>query len=230
MRRLIASGLAAVAVALGLAAAPAQAANEYTPSEADFADCPAKPAGASDWTCFVLTALDGQFRLKNMKARINSPYRLTIGQGTVNGAKTAVLGSLKGDPIPFVTGVVGGGPLEIPDPTGWQVQIEATGEVSPGVLVPSKVGLKARLIGDGLGANCYIGSNAAPVVIAPRIQWTLPWIVDGKLLTKAKVYDDVFAIDWATGCESQLPNVLIGAANATSNHFDATWAIRHKTF
>ncbi|ROO90518.1 hypothetical protein EDD29_8249 [Actinocorallia herbida] len=229
MRRLISAGLAAVAVGLCLTATPAQADNTYTPTEADFADCPAKPAGASDWTCFVLTALDGQFRLKNMKARITSPYRLTIGQGNVNGTKTAVLGSLKGDPVPFVTGLLGT-PLEIPDPTGWQVQIEATGEVSPGALVPSKVGLKARLIGDGLGANCYIGSDTAPVVIAPRIQWTLPWLVSGKLLTRAKVYDDVFAIDWATGCENQLPNVLIGAANATSNHFDATWAIRHKTF
>ncbi|MDX6741948.1 hypothetical protein [Actinocorallia sp. A-T 12471] len=228
MRRVIASGFAAVALSLGMAATPAQAANPYTPSEADFADCPAKPAGASGWTCFVMTALDGQFRLKNMKVRITSPYRLTIGQGTVNGAKVAVLGSLKGDPMPFVTGILGT-PLEIPDPTGWQVKIEATGQVSPGVLLPSKVGLKARLIGDGLGPNCYIGSNAAPVVISPRVQWTLPWLVDGKLLTQAKAYDDVFAIDWATGCESQLPNVLIGAANATSNHFDVTWAIRHKT-
>ncbi|MCD0452701.1 hypothetical protein LO762_26475 [Actinocorallia sp. API 0066] len=227
MRRVIITGLAALALGLGLAQAPASADNPYTPSEADFADCPAKPAGASDWTCFVMTALDGQFRLKNMKARINSPYRLTIGQGNVNGSKIAVLGSLKGDPIPFVTGVLGT-PLEIPDPTGWKVQIEAAGQVSPGILYPSKVGLKARLIGDGLGPNCYIGSNAAPVTLAPRIQWALPWVIGGHLMNRTKVYDDVFAIDWATGCESQLPNVLIGAANATSNHFDATWAIRTK--
>lgn len=228
MRRFITTGLAALVLGLGFAHAPAQAENPYTPSEADFADCPARPAGATDWTCFVMTAQDGQFRLKNMKARITSPYRLTIGQGKVNGTKVAVLGALKGDPVPFVTGVLGT-PLEIPDPTGWKVQIEATGAVSPGILFPSKVGLKARLIGDGLGPNCLIGSDAAPVVIAPRIQWTLPWVIGGTLVTKAKVYDDIFAIDWATGCESQLPNVLIGAANATSNHFDATWAIRQKS-
>jgi hypothetical protein len=232
MRRLITvvtAGAAALGLALGLGSAPAHAENAYTPSEADFADCPAKPAGASEWTCFVMTALDGQFRLKNMKVRINHAVRLTVAQGKVNGQKVAQLGSVRSEPMPFVTGIVGT-PLEIPDPTGWKIKVEATGHASPGILYPSKIGLKARIIGDGLGDNCWIGSDSAPVVIAPRIQWSLPVLIGGLLMAKVKVYDDVFAIDWATGCQSPLVNTLIGAANATSNHFDATWAIRHKTF
>ena len=229
MRRVLTTGLATLALPLGFAAAPASAANPYTPSEANFADCPAKPAGATEWKCFVMTALDGQFRLKNMKVRINHAVRLTVAQGKVNGQKVAQMGTVRGEAMPFVTGVLGT-PLEVADPTGWQVKIESTGQASPGVLYPSKIGLKARIIGDGLGDNCWIGSDAAPVVIAPRIQWSVPSIPGGLLMVKAKVYDDVFAIDWATGCQSPLVNTLIGAANATSNHFDATWAIRHKTF
>lgn len=229
MRRVLTTGLATLALALGFATAPASAANPYTPSEEDFADCPPKPAGASEWKCYVMTALDGQFRLKNMKVRINHAVRLTVAQGKVNGQSTAQLGGLRAEPMPFVTGVLGT-PLEIPDPTGWKVKIEPTGHASPGILFPSKIGLKARIIGDGLGDNCWIGSNAAPVIIAPRIQWSIPSLQGGLLMVKAKVYDDVFAIDWATGCQSPLVNTLIGKANATSNHFDATWAIRHKTF
>lgn len=232
MRRVVTvmtTGMATLALALGTAAAPAAAENAYTPSEEDFADCPARPANASDWTCFVMTALDGQFRLKNMKVRINHAVRLTVAQGKVNGQTVAQVGSLRAEPMPFVTGVLGT-PLEIPDPTGWQIKIESTGYVTPGLLYPNQIGLKARIIGDGLGDNCWIGSNAAPVVIAPRTQWSFPVLIGGLLMLKTKVYDDVFAIDWATGCQSPLVNTLIGAANATSNHFDATWAIRHKTF
>ncbi len=232
MRRVVTAamaGIATLALSLGLASAPASAANPYTPSDDDFADCPARPAGASDWTCFVMTALDGQFRLKNMKVRVNHAVRLTVAQGKVNGQKIAQVGSLRAEPMPFVSGVLGT-PLEIPDPTGWKVQIASTGYASPGALYPAQIGLKARIIGDGLGDNCWIGSDAAPVVIAPRTQWSLPVLIGGLLMVKTKVYDDVFAIDWATGCQSPLVNTLIGAANATSNHFDATWAIRHKTF
>ncbi|MEO3786071.1 hypothetical protein ABGB12_22305 [Actinocorallia sp. B10E7] len=229
MRRVVTTGLATLALTLGFAAAPASAENLYTPSEEDFADCPARPANATEWKCFVMTALDGQFRLKNMKVRINHAVRLTVAQGKVNGQNVAQTGSVRSEPMPFVAGVLGT-PLEIPDPTGWKVKIEATGHASPGILYPSKVGLKARIIGDGLGDNCWIGSNAAPVILAPRIQWAIPSVQGGLLMVKAKVYDDIFAIDWATGCQSPLVNTLIGAANATSNHFDATWAIRHKTF
>jgi hypothetical protein len=163
----VTTGLATLALALGFATAPASAANPYTPSEEDFADCPPKPAGASEWKCYVMTALDGQFRLKNMKVRINHAVRLTVAQGKVNGQSTAQLGGVRAEPMPFVTGVLGT-PLEIPDPTGWKVKIEPTGHASPGILFPSKIGLKARIIGDGLGDNCWIGSNDAPVIIAPH--------------------------------------------------------------
>ncbi|GAB3278986.1 hypothetical protein GCM10027589_05320 [Actinocorallia lasiicapitis] len=227
MRRL-ATVLASTALALGLSAAPAHAANTYHPSEADFADCPAAPAGATGWTCYVFTALDGQLRLNEKKARINNPIRLTVGQGNVAGTAKAVVGSLKGDPMPFVTGVLGTA-LEFPDPTGWKVKIEATGTITPGFLYPSEIGVKAKIIGSGLGDNCYIGATNAPTVLKPRTQWMLPWIFDGVPMLQTKVYDDVFSIDWATGCDSDLVNVLIGKANATSNHMDVTWAVRHKT-
>jgi len=118
-------------------------------------------------------------------------------------------------------------PLEFP--TGWKLKIYATGQVQPGLIFPSVFGVKAQVIGDGLGDNCFIGSDAAPVIMQPRIQWALPWFFDMTPMLNTKVYDDVFAIPWATGCAPTV-NLLIGAANATSNHMDINWAIRHKTF
>jgi hypothetical protein len=225
MRRTV-LGLAALTLTLGLGAAPAHADNAYDPAESDFAACPAKPAGAQDWTCYVLTSLDGQVRLKNMTAHINSQYRLTVAQGKVNGTTVAKMGAVQGGPIPFITGIINT-PLELPHFTGWKLQIAATPYLSSDL---SKIGLKARIIGADLGDNCWIGSDADPVVVQPRTQWALPWFFGSTLMLKSKVYDDVFAIKPATGCASLLPNTLIGAANATSNHLDITWAIRHKTF
>ncbi|MEO5876587.1 MAG: hypothetical protein ABIS86_01585 [Streptosporangiaceae bacterium] len=229
MRRTV-LGLAALTLTLGLGATPAHADTPYDPAESDFAACPAKPAGAQDWTCYVLTTLDGQVRLRNMNAHVNTQYRLTVAQGKLaGGATVAKMGAVQGAPIPFVTGIINT-PLEIPHFTGWKLQIAATPYIEPGLTMPSKFGLKARIVGDGLGDNCWIGSDAAPVVVQPRPQWALPWFFGNTLMVKSKVYDDVFAILPATGCASLTPNILIGAANATSNHLDITWAIRHKTF
>jgi hypothetical protein len=216
MRRTV-LGLAALTLILGLGATPAHADNSYDPSESDFAACPAKPAGAQNWTCYVLTSLDGQVRLKN----------LTVAKGKLaNGTTVSQMGAVEGGPIPFITGIINT-PLELPHFTGWKLQIAATPYLSTDL---SKVGLKARLIGADLGDNCWIGSDADPVIVQPRTQWALPWFFGTTPMLKSKVYDDIFAIKPATGCTSLLPNTLIGAANATSNHLDITWAIRHKTF
>lgn len=223
MRR-FAIGLGIAALALAFTATPAQAANPYVPSEADFADCPAKPPGASEWTCHVYTAVDGQIRFKNSSARINNLYRLTVAVGKVNGQNVTELGGFTGNEMPFVK--MPGTPIEFPDPIGWKVKLEPTGHLESGFLNPVKeLGIKAKLIGDGLGDNCYIG----PIVLKPKTSWTLPWVFSGTIMLKAKVYDDVFAIDWATGCASTAPNLIIGKANATSNYFTADWARRSRS-
>lgn len=226
MRRFALSAAFAAALAVGISPTPAHAEIAYHPAETDFADCPARPSGAQDWTCYVMTSTEGQVRLDTMTARVTSPYRLTVAQGRLaDGSTTAVVGSLTGEPIPFVTGVLGT-PLELPHFTGWKVKLEATGTVAPGVLIPSKLGIRARLVGSGLGANCVIG----PVTVQPKVSWALPWMWETTPMIKTKVYDDVFAIPAATGCLLPTPNLLIGPANATSNYFQVDWALRHKTF
>jgi len=223
-------GLAAVAAVIGLTTGRAAADNTYHPSDADFADCPARPANATGaWTCFSMTALGGYVRLDKMSANISAPWRLTIAQGTVNGAPVAVLGGLTAGAVPFVTGIPGTD-FVIPDPTGWQLQPIAVGPVKPGLMMPDSVGLKLKIIGSGLGDACLLGSDAAPVVINPQVSWFLPWLFDSTPMINTLVYDEVYSLPAASGCANDfLVDQLLGVpANATSNYVQIHWAFRQK--
>ena len=229
--RRAAIGMAAVATVIGLTAGSAAADNTYHPSDADFADCPARPANATGiWTCYVMTALGGYLRLDKMSANISAPWRLTVAQGTVGGVPVGELGGLVADPVPFVTGIPGT-PFVVPDPTGWSVQPVAVGPVKPGLLMPDSVGLKVKIIGSGLGDSCLVGSNASPVVINPHVSWFLPWVFDGTPMINTQVYDDVYSLPGAAGCSSDFTvDQLLGVpANATSNYLQIHWAFRQKT-
>ncbi len=228
--RRVALGLAAVAAVIGLTAIPAAADNTYHPSDADFADCPARPADATGaWTCYVMTALGGYVRLDKMSANITAPWRLTIAQGTENGVPVGRLGSLVAAPVPFVTGIPGTD-FVIPDPTGWSLQPIAVGPVKPGLIMPDSLGLKVKIIGTGLGGSCLVGSDSAPVIINPHVSWFLPWMFDTTPMINTQVYDDVYALPGAAGCASDFTvDQLLGVpANATSNYLQIHWALRQK--
>lgn len=229
-------GLAAVTAVMGLSAAPAQAENAYHPSAADFADCPALPAGAqaSTWKCYVMTAVDGYVRLDKMSANISKPWRLTVAQGKVNGVTVAKYGAFQADAVPFVSGIPGT-PFVTPHPTGWQLKVDGTGLVKPGFTIPDKLGLKATIIGDGLASTCSIGSDASPVMVGPRVSWVIPWMYDGVLMNKTQIYDEVYELPAAKGCGDASANLtvntLIGLpANATSNYLKVVWAQREKKY
>ncbi|WP_018654492.1 hypothetical protein [Actinomadura flavalba] len=221
LRRAV-TGSAVAALALGLSAAPAVA----KPSGAAFADCPDLPAGAdaSTWTCYVMTAADTLLRFNKMSAHTTAPVTLTVAQGKLaDGTEAAKVGALRGDPIPFVTGVPGTS-LETPHPTGWKVRITPTGAIKPGVLVPHEIGLTAQIVGSGLGDACGIG----PVTVKPALQWVFPWF-DGGLAWRVQAYDSVYALPSAKNCAGNdfTVNQLLGLpANATSNHFQVAWTLR----
>lgn len=235
-RRRVAVLIAATAALLGLAAQPASATADYVPSDADFEDCPTLPAGATGvWKCHVMTAEDTLVgtSLGRMHAHTKYPVRLTIAQGRLSDGRTvAKLGGLRAEPIPFVTGVPGT-QWEVPHPTGWKLEVTPTGLVEPGALVPHTVGLTARIIGDGLGDSCRIGSVSKPIVIEPVVDWALPWMSGGTLVTRMKVADITYALGVATGCNGHdfTVNEILGLpANAASNQFVATWQYRSKRY
>ncbi|ACY95846.1 MULTISPECIES: hypothetical protein [Thermomonospora] len=234
LRRLtvLASATAAALAALisPPAASAAQAADE-------FADCPSLPADARPltWKCYVLTAEDTLIgvSLGRMHAHTKEPIRLTVAQGSLTNGKTvAKLGALRANPIPFVTGVPGT-PFEVPHPTGWKLEITPTGMIEPGILVPHKLGVTARIIGDGLGDSCRVGSSSRPIVIDPVVNWALPWVSNGKVGTRMKVADIVYSLPIATGCNGKdfTVNQLLGLpANSVSNQFQVTWTMISKRY
>lgn len=235
--RRTAIGLAAITAVLGLSAAPAHAENTYHPSDADFADCPALPAGAQadTWKCFALTAVDGVVRLNKMSANISKTWRLTIAQGKLaDGSTVAKYGSFKADAVPFVSGLPGT-PFVVPHPTGWQLKVDGTGLVKPGFGVPDTLGVKVTIIGDGLAATCGLGSNTSPITLKPRVSWIVPWFYDGVPMAKTQVYDDVYSLPPVSGCGSTANDLtvttLLGVpANATSNYLQVHWALREKKY
>jgi len=235
--RRTAVGAAAVLATLGLASAPAAAENGYVPSEADFATCPAKPAGATDWTCYAATVLDGTIDIGSVRVKVDSPLKLVTAQGKVNGTKIAKLGSLTGGELTIQTPLPGT-PLYIQDLTGTKVRIAATGHVSPGTTMPRDFGVKFRFTHPLISDSCWVGSDSNPIQIKPVIGLALPELRNNLLMLRVWTTDNTFALPKASGCglfngglidlavndRFNLPN------NPGDNKASWNWVVRHKTF
>jgi hypothetical protein len=219
-----------------IGAAPAHADIAYSPSDADFADCPAAPADAvaGTWTCTAMTTLAVTFQLNKEGAVLDQPLRITVAQGQTTARGTVgVWGGISGDPIPLVWGLAGSG-LSIPEPHGWKVRFLPAQNVEPGWTIPSGFGLKAQIVGAGLGDDCLIGSDSAPVMVRPQINWVYPAVIDGTWLTKAGS-SAIFSMPTATGCGTLVDQLLVDEfvglpAVATADHMYAAWAVRTKQY
>ncbi|MCD0452699.1 hypothetical protein LO762_26465 [Actinocorallia sp. API 0066] len=228
---------AAVAAALALApAAPATAENPYTPSEADFATCPPKPAGATAWTCFVSTVVDGTIEIGSIRVLVDKPVRLVTAQGKLaDGSTVARVGSLTSGELTIQTPLLGT-PIYTEDLTGTKVRIESTGSVVAGTVMPKEFGVKFRFLHPLMIGNCYVGTDAAPITVKPRIGLALPEVRQGLLMARVWTTDNAFALPKANGCglipgglvdlivndRFKLPN-KVGDNKAAWN-----WIVRHK--
>src|SRR5581483_698001 len=96
---------------------------------------------------------------------------------TTSGATIGIWGGVTGDPIPLVWGLAGSG-LSVPEPHGWQVRFRPAQTIEPGWTIPKGFGLKAQIVGSGLGDDCLIGSDSAPVMVRPQINWVFPTFVE----------------------------------------------------
>ena len=236
--RRTAVGAAVAAASVMLTAAPAAAENAYTPTEADFDTCPAKPAGATGWTCYAATVLDGTIDIGSVRVKVDSPIRLVTAQGKLaDGTKVARLGSLTGGELTVQTPLPGT-PLYIQDLTGTKVKIEATGQVSPGTTMPKEFGVKFRFTHPLLSRNCWVGTDSDPITLKPVIGLAVPQLRANLLMLKVWTTDSTFALPKASGC-GPIPGGLIDMAvndrfdlpNASGdNKASWNWAVRHKTF
>ncbi len=235
--RRTAVGAAAVLASLGLASAPASAENAYTPSEADFAACPAKPADAKSWTCYAATVMDGTIDIGSVRVKVDSPLQLVTAQGKLNdGTAVAKLGALTGGELSIQTPLPGTG-IYTQDLTGTKVKIEATGQIVPGNTMPKEFGVRFRFTHPLLSNNCWVGTASAPIVLKPVIGLALPELRDNLLMLKVWTTDNAFALPKASGC-GLIPGGLIDLAvndrfklptASGTNKASWNWLVRHKT-
>lgn len=230
--------LGAAALTLGLTQAPASAEMSYVPSETDFADCPAKPAGVTEWTCYVSTALEGGFTLgtrKYIRIIIDKPMRITSAEGKLaDGTKVTAFGGVR-QPQNFkvVTVVPGTNVIlsTLPEIEGRFIGVGLNGNA----VDQFKVRFQLWSPGGLLGGNCTIGTDADPIVFKPKINVTLPWLFWLTPMAKVWAEEKTFALPASTGCSAYPllghPDDLLGLPSAGgTNAADFVWAVRHKTY
>ncbi|GAB3278981.1 hypothetical protein GCM10027589_05310 [Actinocorallia lasiicapitis] len=235
---------AVLAAALGgaLFASPAHAEfSAYQPSEADFATCPAKPAGAKDWTCYVSTAISGGFTIgsnRGVRIIMDKPLQFTAASGTLNdGTAVAAWGALKQPQNFKVVTVVPGTTIILSVLPEIEAKVIGLGLTDPGSIDGFKVKLQLWNSGGLLGQNCTIGTDADPVQLRPQETLTLPWLFWFTPMAKRWSSENTYALPKSTNCGRiplYMPNGLdsfigLPAASGT-NTADFTWAIRHKTY
>jgi hypothetical protein len=199
MQRLRA-GLAALALSAGFLAAGTSAANAdpvpYTPSDADFADCPQLPDGVRPglWNCLAIIVTGGTMKLGDLEQELTQPIRITVAMGPKDRKLALVSGGIKSDPIPV-------NPLPLPvDLLGMTVQVEQAGDIVPAPVLPESIPLKIKVNQWLLGSNCYIGGDADPIAVKPNMSDLALTTIDGVHVIKTKITDSTFAVPAVSTC------------------------------
>lgn len=234
IRARLAAGAGALAMSAGLVLGPATPAHAapYTPSDADFANCPALPAGAWDllWNCLAITITGGEIKLGTLTQEITEPVRITVAAGPLNGGLALVSGGIAGEPVPIPPESL---PLPIPD---LKVRVEQAGDITPAPILPASIPLKIHILSGLVGPDCYIGGAGAPIAVKPNISALGVATLGGVFVLTTTLGDDQFPVPGATGCAlgttdlNPLVNSLVGLPSAAgSNHarFDSAIRVRN---
>jgi hypothetical protein len=236
-KRLVIALAAAAPLAALAAAAPALAVSALKQEFAPFANCPVETAKL----CMVATTTSGEFKLGLKTTKIVNPVVLQGGLASETFGDQSLLGAISGDTVSKTAQPIPGGITGISEEIGGEVTAtaELAGPVSSiivnkgnllaqtgtAVTLPIKVKLDNEL----LGPNCYIGSDAEPIVLhlttgttSPSLpnqpisgsRGTLEGAGKGKIV-KVKgnsLVDNNFAVPGANGCgENPLFDLLVDA-------------------
>lgn len=210
-RARLTAGIGALTVGAGLllAGPAAQAAQQsaYTPTAADFKNCPAIPKGAQSflWNCVAIIITDGELKIGGLSQKITKPITVPVAVGLHEWKLQMVTpqGGFKGEPIEIPKESL---PLPI---SGVSVQVEQAGEIKPGrMLIPDVLPLKVKVNHFVFGDRCYIGGETAPVNIKPGLSQPGLTKIGDKYVIKARISDNTFTVPAATGC-----GILNGALN-----------------
>jgi hypothetical protein len=218
----------------------------------NFAQCPRLPAKAdpSAFVCGLIHITGGVLDLGGSHQVINREINISFAESSDAAGNTVLVqGTLKSAPMP-----VAGGIFETPEvdkatkadknlqlqvqPIGVSEALDPTGQAS---LITSQ---RIKAINPVFGKNCFVGTKAAPVVLAPTEGTTNPpppnqpesghidaiEQVGKELVIIGTVVDNAFAAPPATGCGpsgalNRVVNAVAGLPSAAGTNnavFQAT--------
>jgi hypothetical protein len=169
-RKLLVAAAALLALA-GLSASIASATTTPAPGYGQFAGCPNPGQNPLIQTCFNTDFTSGQFRLGNIEIPIANPITYSGGFTAGNEVDFNTSGGMPPVPEPIPGGIIGLTGLtwlaELFGPSELAVyaDIELAGMPDPPLLETVSLPVKIHLTSPLLGSNCYIGSNAEPIVL-----------------------------------------------------------------
>jgi hypothetical protein len=224
----------AVLATLGVAQ-PALA-SKTTEEYAVFSDCPV----ASAAECIVSTTTGGEFKIGSKAVPISVPIVLQGGLLTREETENTLVAALDGNtlsrtPLPVPGGLTGIPGLEI----GQVLEVTATAEIAgpassvhinreevissrqPGIVLP----LKVKLSNSVLGEECYIGTDAEPILLHLTTGTTSPPAPNTPItgsrgtfhnrgqagileISGVSLVDNSFSAPGATGCGGALSAVI----------------------
>jgi hypothetical protein len=219
-RALIVAVLAGGAMA-ALTAAPALASSVIKEEFAPFFNCPVTTASV----CEYATTTSGEFKIGNKSVPIEKTIVLQGGLPTESYGEQTLLAPSEGETLAKVPMTVPGGLVGV---GGLGGEVTATAELVGAITIDRSnfvefhgtavtLPLKVHLENSYLGEECYIGSDAEPIVLHLTTGYTTPpsgtepiegthSIISGKAKGKIRyvekdtLVDNDFAVPGATGC------------------------------
>jgi len=206
------TGVALCLAALG-GASPAGAVNTKLKEEfAPFGDCPTATANF----CAVSYTTGGEFHMGNKEVPIDKTITLQGGLKELLGAPQPLIPAKDGNTLSNPALKVPGGLLGVGLLEGITGEVTATAYLAGGVevnqltLLQGSSGtavilpLKVKLDNPLLGANCWIGSDEAPIVLhlAVAKKGTEELLAKKKIIAikGVELVDETFAVPAAKGC------------------------------
>jgi len=230
-----------LATSIGALAAvtPAMATNAFKEEFAPFANCPVETA---QW-CMVATTTSGEFKLDLKTTQIVNPVILQGGLATDAFGDRPLIGPTSGEAVSKTAQPVPGGLTGISESIGGPVTATAELVGPPSSVIVDKGNLLAqsgtavtlpirvKLDNENLGEECFIGTEAEPIVLHLTTGTTAPPF-PGQPITGSRgtlesagrskivkvkgnsLVDNDFAVPGATGCGGTLSPLLDAVVDA----------------
>jgi hypothetical protein len=226
-------------IAVLAALSPAAQAKRPSSGYEQFAGCPSSTEYAGLNTCMRVVIIGGHFKLGNRELPIERPITLTGGIKEFSQTSPLRFNSEGGlskvkQKVPGGVSVLAGTKSLGKEAQTVYATAELAGAVTFSLLGAARLPIKIHLENSALGSNCYIGSNANPLLLNLTTGTTTPpppakpisgkdlllWFEPVWEIQEANggtMVDNAFAAPGANGCVLTIPGLLPLPANGLIN-------------